>query len=226
MEQNQDLYVAYYRVSTQKQGQSGLGLEAQQAEVRQFAGAQLIAEFVEIESGGKKNRVELEKAIVCCKNKNAILLTSKLDRLLRSLEILVALRVAKVPFKAIDCLNDSNMIINIKASFAEEELQKISERTKKALQAKKAQGFKLGKPENLTAESRKKALEANRIKAENNQNNITASELIRLYLKENLTYCSIAKKLNAKNIKTSRGKTFVYIQVKRLAMRLEKNKGA
>ncbi|TAE00053.1 MAG: recombinase family protein [Bacteroidetes bacterium] len=217
------IYVAYYRVSTKKQGESGLGLEAQQAEVRKFAGQNLIAEFVEIESGKKKNRKQLELAIEVCKAKGATLLTAKLDRLLRSLEILVALRTAKIEFKAIDCLNDNAMIISIKASFAEEELQKISERTKKALQAKKAQGFKLGKPENLTKAAQKKAIEANIKKAANNQNNITATELIRLYLKENISYCQISKLLNNKNIKTSQGKMFRYIQVKRLVLRMEKD---
>ena len=83
-------YVAYYRVSTQKQGRSGLGLDAQREGIHAFCGQQLIGEFVEIESGGKISRKELAKAIELCKKENALLIANRLDRVLRSLEILVA----------------------------------------------------------------------------------------------------------------------------------------
>lgn len=212
-------YVAYYRVSTQKQGQSGLGLEAQQAGIRAHCADRLIDEFVEVESGGKKSRKELASAVALCRKHNATLITFRLDRLLRSLYILVSLRQSKVVFTALDCLNDTEMIINIKASFAEEELKKVSERTRNALSQKKARGFQLGKPENLTAEARAKGSAAISQKAVDNENNRRASSLIELMHKDGKSFYQIAAALNRAGFQTAWGGQFQGIQVKRLVKR-------
>ena len=209
-------YVAYYRVSTQKQGVSGLGLEAQQSGIHTFCGDRLIGEFVEVESAGKTSRKELAKAVELCKKHNAKLIAFRLDRILRSLDILVALRQNKVSFTALDCLNDSEMIINIKASFAEEELRKGSGRTRNALAAKKARGFKLGKPENLTDEARQKGTQALQENARSHAANVQATELIRLYQRDNLSTRAIAKRLNGNGYRTRRGQLFKSETVRRL----------
>ena len=212
-------YVAYYRVSTQKQGQSGLGLKAQQAGIHGHCADRLIGEFVEVESGGNKSRKELARAVALCKKHNAILITFRLDRLLRSLDILVSLRQNKVIFTALDCLNDSEMIVNIKASFAEEELKKVSERTKNALSQKKDRGFKLGKPENLTASARAMGTAALQLKAANNENNRRASSLIELMYKDGKSFYRIAAALNRAGFQTAWGGQFQGVQVKRLIER-------
>lgn len=173
-------YVAYYRVSTQKQGRSGLVLDAQKAGIHVFWVDQVIGNFIEIESGGKTSRKELAKAIELFQKENAKLIAYRLDRLLGNLEILVALRLNKVLFTTLNCLNDSDMIVNIKAALAEDELRKISKRTCAALHQKKIRSFNLGKPENYCDEGRQKGTavgnEAARIHPANQQ----ADELIRL----------------------------------------------
>lgn len=209
-------YVAYYRVSTQKQGRSGLGLDAQREGIQAFCGQQLIGEFVEIESGGKTSRKELAKAIELCKKESALLIANRLDRVLRNLEILVALRISKVQFTALDCLNDSDMIINIKAALAEDELSKVSERTRAGLHQKKKRGFTLGKPENFSDEGRRKGIKVRKEAADTHPANLQAAELIRLYQRDELTTRAIAKKLNDNGFRTRRGKLFGSETVRRL----------
>lgn len=212
-------YVAYYRVSTQKQGRSGLGLDAQKAGIEAFCGHQLVGSFVEVESGGKTSRKELAKAIELCQKENARLIAYRLDRILRNLEILITLRQNKISFTAIDCLNDSDMIISIKAALAEDELRKISERTRAALAQKKARGFMLGKPENFSTEGRLKGTaivkEAARVHPANQQ----ATELIRLYQRDKLTLRAIAERLNKTGFRTRTGKLYQPETVRQLLMR-------
>ncbi|MCK8495576.1 recombinase family protein [Spirosoma sp. RP8] len=209
-------YVAYYRVSTQKQGRSGLGLDAQKAGIEAFCGQQLIGTFIEIESGGKTSRKELAKAIELCQKENAKLIAYRLDRVLRNLEILVALRLNKVLFTALDCLNDSDMIINIKAALAEDELRKISERTRAALHQKKARGFTLGKPENFCDEGRQKGTAVGKEAARIHPANQQAAELIRLYQRDKLPMRAIAERLNKTGFRTRNGKLFRAETVRRL----------
>ena len=209
-------YVAYYRVSTQKQGRSGLGLYAQKAGIDAFCGDGLIGDFIEIESGGKTSRKELAKAIELCQKENAKLIAYRLDRVLRNLEILVALRLNKVMFTALDCLNDSDMIINIKAALAEDELRKISERTRAALHQKKARGFTLGKPENFCDEGRRKGTAVGKEAARMNPANQQAAELIRLYQRDKLTMRAIAERLNKTGFRTRKGKLFQAESIRRL----------
>jgi DNA invertase Pin-like site-specific DNA recombinase len=140
-------FIAYYRVSTDRQGRSGLGLDAQREAVCQFlAGrnATVIAEFVEIESGGKNDRPKLREALDACQREKATLLIAKLDRLARSVAFISALMEAKTNFLAVDMPHASRLVLHVMAAFAEHEREMIRERTKAALAAAKARGVRLG----------------------------------------------------------------------------------
>jgi DNA invertase Pin-like site-specific DNA recombinase len=149
--------VAYYRVSTEAQGHSRLGLEAQQAAVARYceaAGLSLVATYEEVESGKRNDRPVLAEAIARARRAKATLVLATLDRLGRKVsKISTLLDDARVPFVCCDAPNDSKFVLHIRASVAEEEGRKISERTSKALQALKARGVKLGTPANLTREA-------------------------------------------------------------------------
>lgn len=141
------MYVAYYRVSTQRQGQSGLGLEAQQAAVKAFVkDFELFAEFTEIESGRKSDRPQLAQALALAKSKKATLVIAKLDRLARNVHFISGLLESGVQFVAADMPEADRTFLQMAAVFAEWEARKISERTKAALQAAKERGTKLGSP--------------------------------------------------------------------------------
>ena len=136
-------YVAYYRVSTQKQGQSGLGLEAQQAAVYAFVGSStgLLAEFTEVESGRNNRRPQLLAAVDLAREHGAVLLVAKLDRLARNVAFLATLMESRVRFKAVDVPQADEFTIHILAAVAQREAEAISQRTCAALAAKKARGF-------------------------------------------------------------------------------------
>jgi len=141
--------IAYYRVSTAKQGKSGLGLEAQQHAVNEYlrtSGADLVAEFQEVESGSKDNRPELQKALRKCRLTGATLLIAKLDRLSRNRRFLMELSDSSITFVCCDMPEANNFTVGLLACLADYERQLISERTKAALQAAKARGVVLGNP--------------------------------------------------------------------------------
>ena len=134
-------YVAYYRVSTQRQGESGLGLDSQRETVRAFlhGNAQnLLAEFTEVESGKKDTRKELAKAIAKAKELGARLIIAKLDRLSRNASFIFQLRDSEVDFVCCDMPEANTLTIGIMAVMAQHEREVISTRTKEALKAKKA----------------------------------------------------------------------------------------
>ncbi len=169
--------ISYLRVSTQKQGASGLGLEAQRATVADYAkrtGGTIIAEFTEVESGKKNSRVQLAEAIVAAKRTGATLVIAKLDRLARNAAFIFALRDAGVSFVACDIPEANTLTVGIFAVMAQHEAELISTRTKSALKAKQMRGDKLGTPANLTAEARAKGRQAHSRNAASNQNTVTA----------------------------------------------------
>ena len=146
-------YIIYYRVSTDKQDKSGLGLEAQQKQVNDYLqskpDAVVIAEYVEIDSGKKVNRIELNKAVVDAKKNKAVLLVAKLDRVARNVKLFLdLLDQVRIEFTDLPALSngtsDSRLVLTQLAAFAEWEAAKISERTKAALAAKKARGEPMG----------------------------------------------------------------------------------
>src|SRR5262252_7090082 len=150
-------FVAYYRVSTDRQGKSGLGLEAQQMAVREYlnGGAwELVGEFTEIESGKHADRPQLAVAIETCRRQKAALVIAKLDRLSRNLAFVAALMESGVEFTAVDNPHANKLTVHILAAVAEHEREMISERTKAALQAAKARGVRLGNPQLAKAAKR------------------------------------------------------------------------
>lgn len=139
--------VAYYRVSTDRQGKSGLGLEAQQMAVQGYAAANAIhlaKEFTEIESGRNNNRPVLQDALTWCRKHKARLIIAKLDRLGRNVAFISALMESGVSFVAVDNPQANELILHIMAAFAQHERRAISTRTKEALQAAKRRGVQLG----------------------------------------------------------------------------------
>ncbi len=140
-------FVAYYRVSTDKQGRSGLGLDAQREAVRAYlnGGAwQLVAEVTEIESGKRSDRPKLTEALRLCRLHGATLVIAKLDRLARNVAFVSGLMESGVEFVAVDFPTANRLTVHILAAVAEHEAKMISERTRAALAAAKARGVKLG----------------------------------------------------------------------------------
>ncbi|MCC9138926.1 recombinase family protein [Pontibacter silvestris] len=221
-------FVAYYRVSTKVQEHSGLGLEAQRLAVLQYAKQKdsIIEEFTEVESGSKNNREQLYLAIKLAKLKQATLLIAKLDRLSRNASFIFALRDSGVDFVCADMPEANTLTIGIFAVLAQHERELISKRTKDALQVKKAQGAKLGNPQNLNDEARKKGLEVRCSNARVNKQNRQAIKLIHIYRKQGYTFQQIANELNEEGYRTRTGKPFLkgtvyYLYQKVADMRLK-----
>jgi DNA invertase Pin-like site-specific DNA recombinase len=215
-------YIAYYRVSTTKQGQSGLGLEAQQATVEKFAerlGGEVIAAYTDIESGKSNKRVELSKAMEQAKASGATLLIAKLDRLSRDVNFISGLMKADIAFMACDNPHATKLTIHIFAAIAEHEREQISKRTKEALRALKARGEKLGRAENLTAAGRAKGVAAIKQNAHEDKHNRRAAALALALRKAGYNWSQIANQLNSQDYTTRKGKTFQAVQVQRLVER-------
>ena len=156
-------FITYYRVSTDRQGCSGLGLEAQQETVRQFLlgrSADVVAEFIEVESGSKSERPKLREALAVCQREKSVLLIAKLDRLARSVAFISALMEAKTNFLAVDMPHASRPVLHVMAAFAEHEREMIRDRTRAALAAAKARGVRLGANGAVLAERHKDAATA------------------------------------------------------------------
>ena len=147
-------YVAYLRVSTARQGQSGLGLEAQRASISTLMGQRngvLLETFVEVESGKLNARPQLAKALNLAKITGATLVIAKLDRLSRNAAFLLTLQDSGARFIAADMPDANELTVGIMALVAQQERHAISKRTKEALQAAKARGQKLGNPNGAAA---------------------------------------------------------------------------
>ncbi len=206
-------YVAYYRVSTAKQGKSGLGLEAQEAAALTFIvgkgdGAKLLASFTEVESGkSATDRPALAKAMEHARLTGATLLIAKLDRLSRDAHFLLGLQKAGVEFTAADMPHADKFTVGIMAMVAQKEREAISQRTKEALRAAKARGQKLGNP-NGAAHLRKfgNGLAVDVLKAKAQERAAGLSATIEALKAEGITSANaIAGALNARDYATPRG---------------------
>ncbi len=217
-------YVAYYRVSTKRQGKSGLGLEAQQkavADLIEFNSNKLIAEYREEESGKRNDRPELTKALKRCQATGATLIVAKLDRLSRNAAFLMTLRDSGVKFVAADMPDANTLTVGILAVVAQAEREAISQRTKDALAAAKARGVKLGGRRRTAADIRQyqqRGVRAAQKKADERAA-VIADELIPLR-DQGLSLNAIAKALNDRSIRTSRGCQWTPTAVKRALARL------
>ena len=215
--------VAYYRVSTEQQGDSGLGLEAQKAAVESYAasvGLEVVAEFVEVESGKDDDRVELAKAILKVKRtKGASLIVKTQCRLARKTSKALTI-FESIPVIVSDRPNMSVLEVQLRAIIDEEEARRISDRTKSALKALKARGVTLGKPENLTAEAQKKGAESNKKAAEARHRDVVP--MILTLRQEGLGMAAIAKKLNDDGIPTANGGEWHAAQVQRILNRVQR----
>lgn len=209
-------YIAYYRVSTQKQGNSGLGIEAQKTSVLRFVAIsdELVAEFADVESGKKNERPNLMQAIEKCKKEGATLLIAKLDRLSRNASFILTLRDSQVKFKCCDMPDANSVTIGIMAILAQDERERTSQRTKDALAELKRRGKKLGSPQNLNYEARQKGLGVRKMNAVENENNIKASAMINALRSQGKSFYFITKELNRLGFKTRRGKVFTQVQTK------------
>ncbi len=152
-------FVAYYRVSTARQGQSGLGLDAQRSAVAGFLAGrgELLAEFTEVESGRKNDRPQLSAALDLCRRKRAVLVIAKLDRLARNVAFVARLMESGAEFVAVDNPHANKLMVHMLAAFAEHERDQISVRTVAALAAAKARGVRLGSPNGAAAAAHARA---------------------------------------------------------------------
>ena len=214
-------YIPYYRVSTARQGQSGLGLEAQRAAVRAFVAdpTQLVGEFVEVESGKQNQRPQLLAAMAEARRVGGTLLIAKLDRLSRNAGFIFALRDSGVAFTCCDMPDANTLTVGLFAVIAQHERELISKRTKDALTAKKARGAVLGTPANLTAAAIVKGREIRQANARANQQNQQAARLGGLLQAQGQTLGQIAQELNEGGYRTRRGKLFFPMSVQRLLQR-------
>jgi DNA invertase Pin-like site-specific DNA recombinase len=218
-------YVAYCRVSTDKQGRSGLGLEAQQAAIHAFLrpGDELLDPlFVEIESGKRSDRQKLRAAVERCRRTGATLLIAKLDRLARNLAFVANLMESGVEFVAIDNPHANRLTIHILAAVAEDEARRISERTKAALAVAKARGTKLGGDRGYrpsTPPDASLASEARALKADHAAHAVLP--VIRRLQQEVTSLNGLAERLNALGHQTPRGGTWTATAVKRALARVD-----
>ena len=207
-------YIAYYRVSTDRQGRSGLGLDAQRAAVAAHLpgrGEQL-AEFIEIESGRKNDRPQLAAALALCRQKKARLIIAKLDRLARNVAFIANLMDSGVDFVACDMPEANRLTLHILAAVAEHETEMISRRTREALAAAKARGQRLGNPSPAPAAAQARAVAEARLDTYRQSVRPVIAELHG----QGLNLSAIAREMNRRGIKTARGRQWEAQSVKNL----------
>jgi DNA invertase Pin-like site-specific DNA recombinase len=217
-------FISYLRVSTDRQGKAGLGIEAQRDLVNRHLGdGRPVQEFVEVESGKRTDRPQLAAALAACRTRGATLIIAKLDRLARNLHFISGLMESGVDFIAADNPHANRLTVHILSAVAEEEARMISRRTKDALAAAKARGVKLGNPNGARAFRAKQignaaALAAVKAKAARWAADIVAQiERITPYTGAT-SYGAIAKALNESGVRTPRGGRWYPMSVK-LVMR-------
>jgi len=218
-------FVAYYRVSTQKQGASGLGLEAQQEAVRSYLNGgrwKMVAEFTEVESGKRNDRPALKDALALCRVHNATLIIAKLDRLARNVAFISNLMESSVEFTAVDFPQANRLTIHILAAVAEHEAAMISARTKAALAAAQKRGVALGGDRgNIAAEASKGAQASAAVRGA--MASKRAADLLpairHAQAQGATTLREIAAALNETGIPTARGGEWSAVQVQRVLAR-------
>jgi len=205
-------YVAYFRVSTEKQGKSGLGLAAQHSLIERFLsdGDEVIAEFVEVQSGKNDERVELWKAINQAKRHDAKLLIAKLDRFSRKVSFIASIMEQGIGLVVAEMPNATDFQLHIFAALAQEERRLISERTRNALAEAKKRGVQLGKNGKVLAERNRKAADE---RAE------ALRPIIMPMVEQGISLSEIARRLNDLGIRTSRFRHFRPQQVSAILRR-------
>lgn len=219
-------FVAYYRVSTAKQGVLGLGIEAQQQAVRQYVtqrNGSVVAAYTEVESGKRKDRPQLLAALAHCRALGATLIVAKLDRLARNVQFISTLMESRTEFVAVDMPTANRLTIHVLAAVAEHEAQMISERTKAALAVARQRGVKLGGwRRNSGQDIRKdggKASAAKR-KQQAQQRAQDYAPVFALLSDGSLTYKQMADRLNASGIPTPQRKQWHAASVRNVICRL------
>lgn len=213
--------VALFRVSTHRQGESGLGLEAQEAVVRAYAertGLTIIASFTEIETGtGKRHRPQLEAALEATRRAGATLVISRLDRMTRSVRVMTTLMESGVSFVACDLPEADKLVLQVMCAMAEREAELVSSRTKVALAARKARGLPLGTPANFTHAGRLLGASIRREKALVDQRQ--AEGLAQALRRQGITFEAIARELETRGYPTVQGGRWTGKQVSRILNR-------
>jgi len=209
-------YIAYLRVSTKRQGQSGLGLEAQRESIRTYVernGGEIIAEFVEVKSGTSRKRKEIKAAVELSRKEKAVLIVAKLDRLARDTEYAHYIKNTAYEIRAVDLPSMNKMVFGMFALMAEYERDLISDRTKQALQAKKARGWK---PKHARFNVGATGAGAQSRWEDKIGYDPSTIELLRGYAKDNMSLREMASRLNAAQVKTLSGTDFKAMTVKRI----------
>ena len=220
--------VAYYRVSTDKQGRSGLGMEAQRAAVEALCKArrwEIIAPpFQEVESGKRDDRPELANAIERCRQTGATLVVAKLDRLSRNVAFLATLQDSGIKFIAADMPEANELTVHIMAAVAQAERKAISARTKEALAAAKARGMRLGNPKGIASFKGRSGsaigVAALRLKADEHAK-LLRPVVERLQRDGHTSLGAISRQLNQEGMRTPRGGRWHASSVRNLLARLD-----
>lgn len=218
-------FIAYFRVSTDKQGKSGLGLEAQGKAVTQFVSSadQILESYTEVESGKKQDRPELQKALHKAKSLGATLLIAKLDRLARNVAFIANLLESGVEVVAVDMPQANKFMLHVMAAVAEQEATAISERTKAALQVAKARGVKLGWASPRRREEQMKSSQKGCRQGKLNADIFalkTYSTYVKLYAQGFHEAKDMAGALNAHGVRSARGGIWYTSSVRNLEARL------
>ena len=227
-----DKAVVYLRVSTERQGRSGLGIEAQREAIARFAEREslgLIEEFVEVETGKGSDaldrRPQLAAALARARKEKCAVIVAKLDRLSRDVHFISGLMAQRIPFIVAELGAEADsFMLHLYAALAEKERKLISERTKAALAAKKAQGAKLGNRTNL-AEAQAKGVESTKALADVFALNVLP--VINQVKAQGITsYNGIAEVLNVRGVRTARGGIWQATTVRKIILRAQETKRA